>query len=56
MRLNYGQISNKRRILRCGAYSDLGINGAAVTRENTVCDLIQNRNEEEYKCFRKQLF
>ena len=46
MRLNYGQIPNKRRILRCGAYSDLNVNGAAVIRENTVCDLMQNRNEE----------
>ena len=30
--LNYGQISNKRRILMCSAYSDLSVDGAALIR------------------------
>ena len=30
--LNYGQISNKLRILMCSAYSDLSVDGAALIR------------------------
>ena len=44
LRLDYGQTSNKRRIFRCGlirskclsqggAYSDLSVNGAVLTRD-----------------------